>query len=77
MRLIVPDALRSPLAARRSPTSTCPESDPVNRNSLYQLAAFVVILLLLNAVFALHISIIGSVVLTLVLSFAFNAMRRP
>ena len=49
----------------------------MNRNSLYQLAAFVVILLLLNAVFALHISIIGSVVLTLVLSFAFNAMRRP
>ena len=48
----------------------------MSRNVLYQLAAFVVILLLLNAVFALHISIVGSVVLTLLLSFAFNAMRR-
>lgn len=47
----------------------------MNRNTLVQLAVFVVILLLLNAVFALHISILGSLALTVVLSLVFGTMR--
>jgi hypothetical protein len=42
---------------------------------LYQLGIFVLVLIGLNFFLDLHISIIGSVVLTLVLSVAFNAMQ--
>lgn len=40
-----------------------------------ELIVFVVILLSLNYFFKLHISIIGSVVLTLIFAFAFRGMR--
>lgn len=47
----------------------------MNSNLLQQLAIFVVVLIALNFFFHLHISIIGSLVLTLVLSVVFNAMQ--
>lgn len=48
----------------------------MNRSYLWQLAVFVLILIGLNFFFRLHISIIGSLVLTLALSFLFSAFRR-
>ncbi len=48
----------------------------MNKKMLWQLVAFVVILIVLNALFALHISIIGSVALTVVLTLAFNIFNR-
>ena len=48
----------------------------MNRSYVWQLALFVLILIGLNFFFRLHISIIGSLVLTVVLSFAFSAFRR-
>lgn len=48
----------------------------MNQRMLWQLGAFVVILFVLNALFALHISIFGSLALTVVLTLAFNAFNR-
>jgi hypothetical protein len=47
----------------------------MTKNLLWQLGVFVLVLLALNFFLDLHISIIGSVVLTLVLSFVFNAIQ--
>lgn len=47
----------------------------MSKNLLWQLAIFILVLLGLNFFFHLHIAIISSVVLTLVLSFVFNAMQ--
>jgi hypothetical protein len=47
----------------------------MTKNLLWQLGVFVLVLLALNIFLDLHISIIGSVVLTLVLSFVFNAIQ--
>lgn len=46
----------------------------MNKNLLWQLGIFVAVLLSLNLVFQMHISIIGSLLLTVVLSFVFNAI---
>lgn len=43
---------------------------------LWHLAIFVGILILLNFFFQLHISIIGSLVLTVVLTLAFNFFQK-
>ncbi len=48
----------------------------MNKNLVWQLVIFVAILLALNAIFELHISILGSLLLTVVLSFAFSFFRR-
>ena len=48
----------------------------MNRSILWQLALFVVVLIILNTLFQLHISIIGSILLTLGLSFVFSLFRR-
>lgn len=48
----------------------------MNRSYVWQLVVFVLILIGLNFFFGLHISIIGSLVLTLGLSFLFSAFRR-
>lgn len=48
----------------------------MNRSYVWQLVVFVLILIGLNFFFGLHISIIGSLVLTLGLSFLFSALRR-
>lgn len=48
----------------------------MNRSYLWQLGFFVVVLVLLNLFFHLHISIIGSVILTVVLSLVFNMANR-
>ncbi len=47
----------------------------MNRSVIWQLVVFVVVLLALNFFFHLHISIIGSVVLTLGLSFVFRMIQ--
>jgi hypothetical protein len=47
----------------------------MSKTLLYQLGIFVLVLIGLNFFFHLHIAIISSVVLTLVLSFVFNAMQ--
>lgn len=47
-----------------------------SKSFLWQLLAFIAILLALNGLFQLHISIIGSVLLTVVLSLAFSGIRR-
>ena len=44
-------------------------------NLLWQLGVFVLVLIALNAVFQLHISIIGSLLLTVLLSFVFNLIQ--
>ncbi|MGC1220091.1 MAG: hypothetical protein WA883_21670 [Phormidesmis sp.] len=46
----------------------------MNKNLLWQLGIFVAVLLALNLVFQMHISIIGSLLLTVALSFVFNAI---
>ncbi len=43
---------------------------------IWQLLAFIAILLALNALFALHISILGSLLLTVVLSFVFSYFKQ-
>ncbi len=48
----------------------------MNKNMLWQLGLFVLILVVLNMLFALHISIIGSVLLTVGLSFVFRLIQR-
>ncbi len=48
----------------------------MNRSILWQLALFVVVLIVLNTLFQLHISIIGSILLTLGLSFVFSLFQR-
>jgi hypothetical protein len=48
----------------------------VKKSYLWQLAMFVLILLGLNYFFRLHISIIGSVVLTVILSMVFSFFRQ-
>lgn len=55
---------------------TATRENRMNRSYVWQLAVFVLILIGLNFFFRLHISIIGSLVLTLVLSFVFSAFRR-
>jgi len=47
----------------------------MNAKFIKEIIVFVLILLALNYFFHLHISIIGSIVLTLVLSFFFGALR--
>ena len=47
----------------------------MNKSVLWQLGVFVVVLLALNFFFQLHISIIGSVVLTLGLSLVFRMIQ--
>ena len=44
-------------------------------NYLKELIIFVIVLIALNFFFHLHISIIGSLILTVILSFAFGALR--
>ena len=44
----------------------------MNKTYVRQILIFVAALVLLNLVFHLHISIIGSVLLTIALNFAFN-----
>ena len=52
------------------------ENVTVNKRLLWQLGAFVLILVLLNMLFQLHISILGSLALTVLLTFAFNGFGR-
>lgn len=54
-----------------------PGGQRMNRQWLLQLAAFVAILIALNYFFALHISIVGSLILTVCLSLLFSVFRRP
>lgn len=49
----------------------------MNATYLRHIVIFVVALILLNLFFHLHISIIGSLLLTLLLNFAFNFFDRP
>jgi len=46
------------------------------KSSVWQLGVFVPVLIGLNFFFGLHISIIGSLILTLGLSFLFSRFRR-
>ena len=48
----------------------------MNLNILWQLGIFVLVLLALNTFFGLHISIIGSLVLTIGLSLLFSLFQR-
>jgi hypothetical protein len=48
----------------------------MRRSYLGQLAVFVLVLIGLNFFFRLHISIIGSLILTVVLSLVFSSFRR-
>ena len=52
------------------------ERGMMRRSYLGQLAVFVLVLIGLNLFFRLHISIIGSLILTVVLSLAFSSFRR-
>jgi uncharacterized membrane protein len=47
----------------------------MSNNLIWQLGIFVLVLLGLNLFFHLHISIIGSLVLTVVLSLVFNTIQ--
>lgn len=47
----------------------------MNKNILWQAGIFVGVLLLLNLIFQTHISIIGSLLLTIALSFAFSFIQ--
>ena len=47
----------------------------MNKKFIKEMVVFVLILLALNFFLHLHISIIGSVVITLVLSFFFGSLR--
>ena len=47
----------------------------INKNLIWQLAIFILVLVGLNFFFQAHISIIGSLVLTIVLSLVFNAIQ--
>jgi hypothetical protein len=47
----------------------------MDKNVILHLAIFIVVLLALNLIFHLHISIIGSLVLTLGLNFAFGLLQ--
>ncbi len=47
----------------------------MNKNIIWQLVVFVVVLLLLNQFLHLHISIIGSLVLTIGLNLVFRMMQ--
>ncbi|MCA9233960.1 MAG: hypothetical protein KDA44_00715 [Planctomycetales bacterium] len=47
----------------------------MNKSVAYQLGVFVVLLIALNFFFHLHISIIGSLLLTLGLSFVMNMIQ--
>jgi len=51
------------------------QGDEMNKSYVWQLAVFVLILLGLNFFFRLHISIIGSLVLTVGLSLLFSFFR--
>ena len=75
----VPGARTRPRPGR-SVTEPCRGHAPienalVNKNMLWQLGLFVLILVALNALFALHISILGSVALTVLITVVFNAFR--
>jgi hypothetical protein len=52
------------------------KANVMNVKYLWQLAVFVAALLLLNLFFHLHISIIGSLLLTIGMSIAFNYFGR-
>ena len=47
----------------------------MRKDLIWQLEIFVLVLLVLNAFFQMHISIIGSLVLTIVLSLVFNFIQ--
>ena len=47
----------------------------MRKDLIWQLGIFVLVLLILNAFFQMHISIIGSLVLTIVLSLVFNFIQ--
>ena len=47
----------------------------MSKDLIWQLVIFVLVLLALNAFFQMHISIIGSLVLTIVLSLVFNFIQ--
>ena len=47
----------------------------MSKNLLWQLGIFVLVLLALNVFFEMHISIIGSLLLTVILSFVFNFIQ--
>ncbi|MEM8678079.1 MAG: hypothetical protein AAGF97_01885 [Planctomycetota bacterium] len=47
----------------------------MDKNVIFNLAIFIGLLLALNFFFHLHISIVGSLVLTIVLNLAFGAFR--
>jgi len=48
----------------------------MNKNYFLQLVIFIVVLLALNVFFELHISILGSLALTIGLSFLFSMFNR-
>ena len=48
----------------------------MTKDIFWQLGVFVAVLIALNLVFQLHISIIGSLLLTVLLSVVFNFIRR-
>ncbi len=48
----------------------------MNKNIIVQLGVFIAILIALNFFFHLHISIIGSLVLTIGLSFVMSLLQR-
>ena len=47
----------------------------MRKDLIWQLGIFVLVLLILNAFFQMHISIIGSLVLTIVFSLVFNFIQ--
>ena len=48
----------------------------MRKDLIWQLGIFVLVLLILNTFFQMHISIIGSLVLTIVLSLVFNFIQQ-
>ena len=46
-----------------------------SKNFIWQLAIFILVLVALNFFFQTHISIIGSLLITIILSFVFNFIQ--
>ena len=47
----------------------------INKNIIWQLVVFILVLVALNFFFQMHISIIGSLLLTVILSLVFNLIQ--
>ena len=47
----------------------------ISKNLIWQLAIFILVLVALNFFFQVHISIIGSLLLTVILSLVFNFIQ--